>query len=84
MIIAVPNFHLSSLFKNQTGLPGGPVIRNLPANAGNMGSIQKESTCCRGATELKCATTVELMHLQLMLHNKRSHHSEKPMHHNRE
>lgn len=23
----VPNFHLLSLFKNQTGLPGGPVIR---------------------------------------------------------
>ena len=29
------------LFKNSTGggLPGGPVVKNLPANAGNMGSI---------------------------------------------
>ena len=39
VIIAVPNFHLSPLFKNHAGLPGGPVIRNLPANAGNKGSI---------------------------------------------
>ena len=39
MIIAVPNCHLSSLFKNHAGLPGGAVIRNLPANTGNMGSI---------------------------------------------
>ena len=39
MIITVPNFDLSPLFKNHSGLAGGPVIRNLPANAGNMGSI---------------------------------------------
>ena len=28
------------MFKNQTvGVPGGSVVKNLPANAGDMGSI---------------------------------------------
>ena len=85
MIIAVPNCHLSSLFKKDAGLSGGPVIRNLPANAGNMGSIPGPGRfhMLQVATEPKCAKTVELMHLQLRLH-KRSHHNEKPMHHNKE
>ena len=28
-----------SFFKNALGFPGGPVVKNLPANAGDMGSI---------------------------------------------
>ena len=34
------------------GFPGGPVVKNLPCNAGDTGSIpgQEDSTCC-GATK---------------------------------
>ena len=39
------------------GFPGGPVVKNPPANAGNMGSIlgQEDLTCC-GASKPRSPT----------------------------
>ena len=40
------------------GFPGGSVIKNPPANAGNMGLIPgQEDPTCHGATEPVCHTT---------------------------
>ena len=48
--------------------PGGPVVRSLPANAGDVGSIAgPEGSQCLGTTEP-------------VLHDKRSHCNEKPTH----
>ena len=33
--------------------PGGTVVKNLPANAGDTGSIPEDPTCC-GATKPVC------------------------------
>ena len=85
------------------GFPGGTVVKNLPANAGDTGSalVQEDPTCC-GATKPMhhnyWACTVLMSHnywagvlqvlkpmrLEPMLHNKRSHRNEKPVHHNKE
>ena len=47
--------------------------------------IREDPTYC-GATKAKrpCATTTEPERLEPMLRNKRSHHNEKPKHHNEE
>ena len=42
------------------GFPGGSVVKNLAASAGDTGSIPGEDPTCLGATE-PCATTVELV-----------------------
>ena len=43
--------HFSS-FKCVWGFPGGPLVKNLPANAGNMvQSLFQEDPTCRRATE---------------------------------
>ena len=56
---------------------GGAVVKNLPANAEHMGSIPVwEDPTCRGATKP--------VRLEPVLHNKRSHHNEKPAHRNEE
>ena len=57
--------------------PGGAVVKNLPADAGTrVRSLVQEDPTCRGATKP--------MSLETMLRNKRSHHDEKPVHHNEE
>ena len=33
------------------GFPGGPVVENPPANAGDTGSLVREDPTCRGATK---------------------------------
>ena len=45
---------ISSL-KKERNIPGGPMVKNLPANAGDMGSVlvQEDPTCC-GATKPMC------------------------------
>ena len=72
------------------GFPGGSVVKNLPTSAGDTGSIpdlgsshkayspQLLSLCSR-ARELQL---LKFVHPEPVLHNKRRHHSEKPMHHN--
>ena len=70
--------------------PGGAVVKNRPANAGDTGSIWEDPTC-RGATKPMrhnyCAHVLQLlkpMYLEPVLRNKRSHFKEKPVHHNEE
>ena len=41
----VIHFYLSSSIKNAMGdFPGGPVVKNLPSNAGNVSSIPDQGT----------------------------------------
>ena len=62
------------------GFPDGPVVKNLPASAEDTGSIpglgRSHVPWSNGAREplLKPARP------EAMLHNKRSHHNEKPTH----
>ena len=75
--------HVLSLkyqFKNQ-GFPGGTVVRNLPANAGDTGL---SPVLGRSHMLNPCATTPEPARLEPVLRNKRSHCNEKPAHHNEE
>ena len=59
-------FHLQQI----VDFPGESVVRNPPANVGDMGSsLLWEDFTCRGA-------------IKPMLRNKRSHHNEKPLHSN--
>ena len=53
-----------------TDFHGGAEIKNLPASGGDTG-LREDSTCC-GATKPVHPNT------EPMLHNKRSHHNEKP------
>ena len=66
--------------KRKVDFPGGPVVKNLPANAGDMGSISAlrrfhvlrvEKAC---GQQLLCQSA-----LKFVLCNKRSHCSEKPV-----
>ena len=65
---------------NRPDFPSGTVHKNLPANAGDTGSIPglEDSTCHRAA-EPVChnlgACALEPMH-----HNQRSHRNERPVH----
>ena len=53
---------------------GGPVAGNLPAHAGDMGSTPVwEDSTHHG--------TIKPVHLEPEVHNKRRHHSEKPVPH---
>ena len=63
--------------------PGGLVLKNPPANAGKFQSLLWEDSTCHGATKLvghNCWART----LELVLHNKRSHHNEKSAHCNKE
>ena len=64
--------------------PGGPMVKNTPANGGDIASIpDREDPTCHTATKTMhhnysaCA-------LEPMVHNMRSHCSEKPGQHNEE
>ena len=60
--------------------PGGPVVKNPPANAGDMNSIPGPGRSHMLWVNLACATQIlKPMNLKTVLHNKRSHHNEKPM-----
>ena len=64
---------------------GGPVVKNLPANAGDTGSIP-----CPGRSLLPQGNSAHVPQLlkpqclKPVLHNKRSHSNEKPSHCNGE
>ena len=57
-------FHYESLEIRKLGFPGGPVAKNLPANAGDMGSIPGLGTKIpHVAGQLNpCAITTEPVH----------------------
>ena len=61
---------------------GGPVVKNPPANAGDMGwPLVPEDPTCHGATKLLCHNCWSLCALESVLHTKRGHRNEKPTHH---
>ena len=77
----------------QWDFPGGPVVRNLPANAGDMGLIpglgakiphaERQLSPCAPTTEPTCSRAflpqlLKFTKLEPILCNKRSHCSEKP------
>ena len=66
------------------GFPGSPLVKNLPANAGDPGSIPGpgRSHTCFGATRPACCNYRNLCALELVLCNKRSHCNEKSLLHN--
>ena len=65
------------LERAEQDFPGGTVSKNLPVNAGDTGSIPGPGKMPHAAGQLRpSASTTEPM-----LCNKRSHRSEKPMHH---
>ena len=59
-------------------LPGGPVVKNPPANAGDMGSIPGS-----GRFHMPQSNQAHVLQLlKLMLCHTESHHNEKPEHQN--
>ena len=79
----------TSLLKIILGMdfPGGPLVKNLPANSGDTGSILGPSLVWKESTHHRATGPVHrnywsVQALEPMLLNKRSHRSEKPMHHN--
>ena len=82
---------------NFSGFPGGAVVKNPPANAGDMGSSpgpgrshMPQSNWAHAPQLLSlCSRTREPqllkpVHLEPVLFNKRSHRNEKLTHHNKE
>ena len=68
--------------KESEDLPGGPVVKNLPANARNTDSIPGTGTKIPPAMEqLNLHTTAtKPMHPGPLLCTKRSNHNNKPVH----
>ena len=87
------HFAIGFNLKSQAlGFPVGSVVKNLPANAGDSfnpwsrkipHAIEQISPCTT-TTEPMCRTYRSRCALETMLHNKRSHHNEKPTHCNEE
>ena len=58
------------------------MVKNLPEMQGTgVRSLVQEDATCHGATQLTCHNT-EARALEPVPCNKRSHHNEKPVHHN--
>ena len=69
----------------QRDFPGGPVISNTSANAGDKGSILgTRGSQMTHSNWANVPQTTATTHLEPMLHNKRSHHNEKPLHFKKE
>ena len=64
--------------------PGGPEVKSPPANAGVQSLVWKLRPPQALEQQSLCATTTELVGLEPVLCNKRSHYSEKPVHFNEE
>ena len=73
--------HLGWLFNStDLGLLAGSLVKNPPANAGDMGSIPSPGRSrCHGATKPVHHSYWRPNTLEPVLQNKRSHHNEKPM-----
>ena len=77
-----PPFQTDKL-KNRRGLPGGPVVQNPLANAGDTDwSLAQEYPTYSRATKPKNHNYWSPSVLQPVLCNKGSHHNEKPKHYN--
>ena len=62
-----------------TDFPGGPVVKNLPANAGGMGLIPSRGRFHILQSNQACTPQLLSLHaLELVLCSKRNHCSEKP------
>ena len=62
--------------------PGGPVVRSLPANAGDTGSIPGLGRSHMMWGSVACGPQpLKPLHLEPVLRNKRSHRDEKPANH---
>ena len=60
------------------------MVKNLPANTGDMGSVLWARKIPQAMEQLnQCTTTTEPCALEPVLYNRRSHHSEKPKHYNK-
>ena len=65
--------------------PGGPVVKNQPANERDTGSIPGPGKILHAAEQLSPrATLLKPEHLEPVFHNKRGHCNEKPEHHKEE
>ena len=65
------------------GFPRGSVVRNLPASAGDMGSIPDPGRFhMPHSNQARVLQVLKPMCLEPMLCTKRSHHNEKPVQHN--
>ena len=64
------------------GFPGGSVLKNLATNAGNVGSVPDLGRSHEPWSNEVHEPQLSLCVLEPVPHNKRSHCSEKPMHHN--
>lgn len=91
-IVLKLNLYLKSLSE---GLPGGSVVKNLPASAGDTGSIPEFGRSHRSRSNWACVPQLSTlcsrawepqllkpMHPRPLLHDKRSHRNEKPAHRN--
>ena len=65
-------------------LPGGWMVKNTPANGGDIGSIPDREDPTGHIESKPMHHNYLACALEPMLHNMRSHHSEKPGHHNEE
>ena len=69
------------------GIPGDSVVRNLSDNAGHthtrVPSLAREDPTCSEEAKLVCQIYWRLGAQDSVLHNRRGHHSEKPVHCNR-
>ena len=67
------------------GFPGGAVVKNLPANAGDTASSPGPGRSHMPRSGwARVPQLLRPRHLEPMLRNKRSHHNEKLMHRNEE
>ena len=73
------------LLKMMMDFPGGSVVNNLPASAGDKGWIPGVGrSYMLQNNSAHVPQLLKLSHLDPILCNKRSHHNEKPVHHNKE
>ena len=71
------------LSKQRKDFPGGPVVKNLPANTRNMSSWSKKAPHATDQLSPRATTTEPRLkpeHPTAHAHNKRSHNNKKPMH----
>ena len=80
MTVLSASANLSAEYEKALDFPGGPVVGNLLANAGDTGLIWGLGGFQMLWARLSAGTTTtEALPLEAMLHNKRSHRNEKPV-----
>ena len=66
---------------NHVNIPGGEAGKNLPASAGDTGSIPDPGRFHMPRSNYVPGPQLLSLSLETLLHNKRSHHNEKPARH---